>query len=699
MEKEFPGPYCEDLGLSHEKLLDINSISEVGSDIKIKNGLVLELQTHFSSLTVVDVLKKLKPVAFDESKKSALTCKMARLKENKKKISLKKRKKVTGSSSVNDFLDQIFEPPILKEEMKPPVLTDCESQNKSVKAENSSKTIAAFEMINSATQTVPEEINEAFGSPKSGEKELNLLEYNISKKQLHVKRLSQQIELQQTKVENLKTRIGYYSVKSVNRREEYARMLKQKLSRTQSDFRILRHRKKHVHSKLGSLRNKNQELIVENQNITAENQRLKEKLKAKEVSEKKLQSEIKRKVSAQKASSYFKNASKEIRKSIKMDQQKNLVKEKDAEIEALRNNLEILQEEMKDKYSTRNEDGSFVNNMRLCVIELAGLEVAAEKVTPVIQTVSKHLFDHEFDIKELPTRTSVQSMIDEGHFLAKTFISNQIESTQSWGLSRDGTTRKKKKIVDTSVTLDSGGIISLGFTYVAHETAKVINEVTKNHLTELADLHEKCKLPENHQLTPKRHPMNEENETVTTPKRSISNDFIVTSLNKLAYTMSDRASNEKLADKLLDNWRNEILENCNDEQTKSVQHFHCMAHVLLGFHKYVCTDLKSYEETLSKENGPLGRDALPVFKFWSKKGTVAERVVRTTADTFGPAGDHHGLRDRWEAYCSNKGVKSVIGNYRDNRFNALFQTAAEILVHHSDILEGLDNQKAFILGP
>ncbi|KAH3839779.1 hypothetical protein DPMN_113216 [Dreissena polymorpha] len=88
-----------------------------------------------------------------------------------------------------------------------------------------------------------------------------------------------------------------------------------------------------------------------------------------------------------------------------------------------------------------------------------------------------------------------------------------------------------------------------------------------------------------------------------------------------------------------------------------------MAHVLLRFHRYVCTDIKLLEKELSEVGGPLGRDSLPAFKFWSKAGKVIERVVGNTADTFGPAGEHYGLRDRWEAYCRDNG-KYVNPNYK-----------------------------------
>lgn len=106
-----------------------------------------------------------------------------------------------------------------------------------------------------------------------------------------------------------------------------------------------------------------------------------------------------------------------------------------------------------------------------------------------------------------------------------------------------------------------------------------------------------------------------------------------------------------------------------------------MAHVLLGFHKYVADDLKKFEKEFIASEGPVGRDKLPFFKFWSKKQSILERISYTASDIFGPAGDHLGLRDWWDAYCASKGIKSLIGNYRDNRFNSLFQTSAEVFLH------------------
>ena len=46
-----------------------------------------------------------------------------------------------------------------------------------------------------------------------------------------------------------------------------------------------------------------------------------------------------------------------------------------------------------------------------------------------------------------------------------------------------------------------------------------------------------------------------------------------------------------------------------------------------------------------------------------------------------------GLRDVWEAYCSEHGIKSQIVNFKDNRFNGLFEVSSAICKHHSDFVK------------
>jgi len=60
-----------------------------------------------------------------------------------------------------------------------------------------------------------------------------------------------------------------------------------------------------------------------------------------------------------------------------------------------------------------------------------------------------------------------------------------------------------------------------------------------------------------------------------------------------------------------------------------------MAHVLLGFHRYVCKDIKDLESGIVSDIGPLGRDELPVFRFWKTNGTIVERLLlKTVSDVF-----------------------------------------------------------------
>ena len=207
--------------------------------------------------------------------------------------------------------------------------------------------------------------------------------------------------------------------------------------------------------------------------------------------------------------------------------------------------------------------------------------------------------------------------------------------------------------------------MSLGFTRVHKETAVAINDTTKEHIAELAELHAE--------------------------KESDQNDE-ARSEKKLAFTMSDRAANEKTSNRFLTQWRNKLLQQCDDRS--EILPFYCMAHVLLGFYSYTVKELKPYEADLAEQFGLLGRDYLECFSTWSKTGSVVQRVARTVAEVFGPVGDHRGARDIWEAFCAVDGVKSLIGNYRDNRFNTLFQTAAEIIVHRKDFITVLESVKS-----
>lgn len=88
-----------------------------------------------------------------------------------------------------------------------------------------------------------------------------------------------------------------------------------------------------------------------------------------------------------------------------------------------------------------------------------------------LQCVSKLLFNKELEKDELPSSTIVQSIVDKEHFLVKkVHISDEVAVTEQWVLNRDSTTKRNQKIPDTSITLLSRSIISLGLNRVSKET-------------------------------------------------------------------------------------------------------------------------------------------------------------------------------------------------------------------------------------
>ena len=312
-----------------------------------------------------------------------------------------------------------------------------------------------------------------------------------------------------------------------------------------------------------------------------------------------------------------------------------------------------------NKHVTILANQTFTNEVRECVLELSSLEVAAAKVAPVIHTVARHLYQE--DIKVLPKRQVVQNMVDESQFLVKHYYSKVLRSTSHWGLNKDGTSRQKRKIVDTAITTGEGDVLPLGYTMIAHEDSGTIVRNVKNQLDELIC----CAL----------------DDELTLP------DIV----GKLTYTMSDRAANDKKADRVLGEWKTEVV---GDQQAQVVHNFYCMAHALLGFHSYSKKQLSEQQKQMKKDGVVLGRDVMPVYGRFGDQ-LAAERLPMHVSAIVGPMGDErNGVQDKWTAYCKDHHIKSQIPTYKDNRFNALFDTSAAVVTHHADLVDFVTKIKA-----
>ena len=109
------------------------------------------------------------------------------------------------------------------------------------------------------------------------------------------------------------------------------------------------------------------------------------------------------------------------------------------------------------------------------------------------------------------------------------------------------------------------------------------------------------------------------------------------------------------------------------KEVKKMHHLHCAAHILLGFHTYVLNSLKEFMPSEEQKH------PLPLF-------------LHNASAIFGPCGDYKGLRNQWEGFCMKKEQKSLIKNYKDNRFNGLFEVAAQVFHHRQDFLAVLEMQ-------
>ncbi|KAK3743350.1 hypothetical protein RRG08_061286 [Elysia crispata] len=249
------------------------------------------------------------------------------------------------------------------------------------------------------------------------------------------------------------------------------------------------------------------------------------------------------------------------------------------------------------------------------------------------------------ETKGLPSRAACQRIADEGQVLAKSYINSKVlRRCKGFGVHKDGTTRRKVKILDTSVNTDEGEAYCLGWSPVVSETGQAIADDTRDKLEEVVkDLDD-------------------------------AEDGMKEVLLKLEYYMNDRAANEKKSSVLIDKWRDETLRNCG-EQASKVHHLHCAANALLGFHTNVMNALKKLDFIPNQEH----KHPVPVM-LWD------------AAALFGPIGDYRGLRNQWEALGLQKGEKSCIKSYKDNPFNGLFEVAAQVFHHHLDFVQLLESQ-------
>ena len=133
-------------------------------------------------------------------------------------------------------------------------------------------------------------------------------------------------------------------------------------------------------------------------------------------------------------------------------------------------------------------NGVFVEDVRLCIINLIGLEVSTDKVSEAIQVVASTIFHVDIKLDNLPSRVTVLNICSEGHYISKLYCATQLSETEHYGIGADGTSRKGLQITERHITLASGSQIPLGFNSVSSETATNITEGIKREMHELCEI-------------------------------------------------------------------------------------------------------------------------------------------------------------------------------------------------------------------
>ena len=331
MEKQYPGPYCREINLSSEELNNSKKIKPI-DNISLKNDVVFEILNTCKNLTeVVTILNLIQPKLFELANVSALKSKLNRLKDVRKKFVAKK--KVKGYKTLSEFMETPFGPPPSKTVSVTAVSSEnCDGNHdtttnphtqtgtnlsgsnpnqfqRSVYISEKLEKHPELSVTVNSTLLTPSPINQKQVAEVSeitqpsldievSQKTINTLCYQYSKLQKNSNHIEKEIQQKLEKVSLLDSRIGHYAVKNVNKRDETA---KQNLSLLRASERSGRHLKSLLEKSVLKYQDSQKQLAA----AKLENMHLCEKLKQLEHVTELCEQERKKKISAQKSTSYM----------------------------------------------------------------------------------------------------------------------------------------------------------------------------------------------------------------------------------------------------------------------------------------------------------------------------------------------------------------------------------------------------------
>ena len=216
----------------------------------------------------------------------------------------------------------------------------------------------------------------------------------------------------------------------------------------------------------------------------------------------------------------------------------------------------------------------------------------------------------------------------------------------------DGTSRDSRKIIDAGVQLADKRSFSLGYQSVARGDGDTVANLLKGLIDKVSEIS-------------------------SSTQNDSKSETLSKMLNSLSSLISDRSIVMKKSNVILSEWREKLLdEHFLDVEVPLLHFLYCSAHVLLGFHSEVDSNLQQQ-----------GKGVLNNIKEYR-----AVKTIRRVCELFGMRGDErNGRREDWLAYMKLTDKTTKIILYRANRFNNLFFGAEAVIEHIDDILTFVDD--------
>ena len=383
----------------------------------------------------------------------------------------------------------------------------------------------------------------------------------------------------------------------------------------------------------------------------------------------------------------FKNISKKLQTTETIVDKISTIKRLQIEKSELRQEFDMVVNELEEKqvhnaltlFVGEGMHKGYTDEVHECFMDISQY-VSAKNISKVVTSVLSILGKFDVTENDFPKSTFCKLVRQEANIVSSRQVGEELLKTTYATQHSDGTSRNGQKVVDFEMTMESGATRTIGLVDVAGGDAETQLDALKFTLSKLSDLLD--------------------DDDTTDSKTEIFNKLI----SKIKNTMGDQAAAEKAFNHKLEQFRAEILpeivenwkslSDFEQSQMRRVNHFYCNLHALIGFADYSDGALKSLEQKWRDIYGKLGVETLREFQnkageySWSHSDSAVQRLIRTTCSAMCPGGDQksgcagHFLTYRREILNEDH---LEIRVFRANRFNILFESAAGLYYHRTQI--------------